>query len=192
MWAPKGRRELLVRPAALAKVAGFCCLRNFGVRKTRPKKEALLILNLGELFADGMLFFAFSLATVVVLLVAQHLLRGWESSAGLKALTLFCVNGAAGLATWFLSSDSWPVLVPLLVGLVVAIASSWTMPNFTVPGRLFLMNHVPLALFAVAWGTWFIATIPISTLTRTLMFVGCPLLIFTLPFGLVSVLEQWE
>ena len=150
-----------------------------------------MALNLGELFADGMLFFAFSLATVVVLLVAQHLLRGWESSAGLKALTLFCVNGAAGLATWFLSSDSWPVLVPLLVGLVVAIASSRMMPNFTVAGRLFLVNHVPLALFAVAWGTWFIATIPISTLTRTLMFVGYPLLVL-MPFGLVSMLENSE
>ena len=112
--------------------------------------------------------------------------------ARLRALVLCGVNGAAGLATWFLSGYSWSALVPLATGLVVAILVSWILQNFTVAGRLLVASVVLLTLVGVAWGTWFIATLPISTLTRTLMFAGIPLLIIFLPSKLILTLEDWE
>src|SRR5207248_2280210 len=52
--------------------------------------------------------------------------------------------------------------------------------------------HIQLILTGLAWGTWFVATIPVSPLTRALMLAGCPLLLITLPSGFVQLLEQNE
>lgn len=111
--------------------------------------------------------------------------------ARLRALALCGVNGGASIATWLLTGHGWTVLVPLVLSLVVAIAASRAR-NFTVAGWLLLVTHVQLALFLGLWSVWFIATIPVSTLTRALMFVAYLLLILTIPLWLIVTLEQWE
>jgi len=151
-----------------------------------------LVLNLGELLTNGVLFFALSFAGAVALLIAQHLLYDWGSWAPVSVLALYALNGGAALATWLLTGHGWTVLVPLGLGLVAGPATARLLQNFTVAGRLLVATHIGLSLFAVAWGAWFIATIPVSTLTRVLMFAGYPLLILALPVGSVQVWEQWE
>jgi len=47
-------------------------------------------------------------------------------------------------------------------------------------------------VFGLAWGIWFIGTIPISTVTRVLMFGAFPLLVLMVPAALVQSMEQWE
>lgn len=151
-----------------------------------------MVLNLGELLTNGVLFFALSFAGAVALLIAQHFLFDWGSWAPVRALALYALNGGAALATWLLAGHGLTVLVPLGLGLVAGPATSRLLQNFTVAGRLLVATHIGLSLFAVAWGAWFIATIPVSTLTRVLMFAGYPLLILALPVGSVQVWEQWE
>ena len=187
-------------------------------------------MTLGELLADSVLFFALSLAAVVVLLIGQHLLdeRGLSKSsrgpanpggegtheerfrstsrcrsrrvvharrrraAPLKALALCGVNGYAALATWLLTGRGLTVLVPLALGLVATIAATQLLQNFSVGGRLLVVNYVLLSLFGAAWGAWFVATIPVSTLTRALICAAYPFLVLMVPSALIIMLEDWE
>jgi hypothetical protein len=149
-------------------------------------------LNFGELLTSGVLFFALSFAGAVLLLIAQHLFHDGGSQAPLKIFALCGLNGGAALATWLLGGRAWSVLVPLLLGSVAVYASSRPLRNFTVAGRSLLVAHLGLTAFAVVWGAFFIATIPVSTITRALMFAGYPLLVVALPVGSVQVWEQWE
>jgi hypothetical protein len=102
------------------------------------------------------------------------------------------VHVVAGLVTWLLVGHSATVLLPLALGLGLSAAATRLLRDFTVPGRLLLAAHIQLLLVGLPWGMWFVATIPVSPLTRGLMLAGCPLLLITLPSGLVQLLEQNE
>jgi hypothetical protein len=149
-----------------------------------------MVFNIGELLTVGLVFSALSLAAAVGLILAQHL--DARESARLRVLTVFGVNISAALATWLLTSQDWEMVLPLALTLTATITARWLLKNFTVAGRFLLMTGAQFMLFGTVWGLWFIATMPVSTLTRTLMFAGCPLLILTLPSMLVQTVEQWE
>lgn len=58
--------------------------------------------------------------------------------------------------------------------------------------RSSISRHSPDGRHTDHHGAWFIATIPVSTLTRALLFAGYSLLFLTLPTSLVGSFEQWE
>ena len=150
----------------------------------------LMVLNLGELLTAGLLFSALSFAAAVGLVIAQNLRRREPSGPALMAsLGVYTI---ATLATLVLTGSSWEALVPPALGLAASIGAHRVLSNFTAAGRLLLVAHVQLMLFGLLWGAWFIATIPVSTFTRALMFAGYPLFVLTLPAQLVTTLEHWE
>jgi cellulose synthase/poly-beta-1,6-N-acetylglucosamine synthase-like glycosyltransferase len=106
--------------------------------------------------------------------------------------TALAVHLVAACVTWLLLGPSVAVALPLAVGLALAVTANRMLPDFTVPGRVLLAAHIQLLMSGLIWGVWFLATIPVSPLTRTLLFAGCPLLLITLPSGLIQLLEQNE
>jgi hypothetical protein len=145
------------------------------------------VASTGELLTTGLLFSALSYAGAVALLLAQNL-RGlthpWMASLS--------IYGISALATWSLTGLGWELALPLALALVTAAAAVQLLRNFTAPGQLFMATFVELILFGFPWGLWFISTIPVSPLTRVLMFAGFPLLVVMLPSGLVQMFETLE
>jgi hypothetical protein len=145
---------------------------------------------LANLLTVGLIFSTCYFVGAVAVLVLEH-----QSSQGVEirgAWAIAGLSGAAALGTWPTAAQSWELLVPLCACLAVSLAARRFMQNFTVAGQLFLAAHVPLLLFGLLWGTWFVLTIPISPLTRGLMLAGVPLLVLGLPAGLVQTLEGLE
>ncbi|MSQ15761.1 MAG: glycosyltransferase [Dehalococcoidia bacterium] len=102
------------------------------------------------------------------------------------------VYGCAGLGTNLLIGQGYEAATALGLGLAAAFGSQRLLPDFTPEGRLLMVTNGQLALFGLLWAGWFIATIPVSELTRALMFAGYAILILTVPAALVGNFEQWE
>lgn len=149
-----------------------------------------MLLNPGDLLAAGVIFCALAFAGALALVIAQNL-RGLEPIR-LAGLALLGIYSGAAMVTVFLTGSAWAVLVPLALVAGATLAARRKLENFTVSGRVFLMTNVLLLIFSSLWGAWFIATMPVSTLTRALMFAGYLPLLFTLYVGLVQTFEQWE
>ena len=144
----------------------------------------------GPLFTAGLIFSAFAFAAAVGLVAAEKL-RKWQPPGPAITASLV-VYGSALLGTVLLGGQGWKLAVPLALGLATSVAAHRVLRDFTAAGRLLLTTNAQLMLFGLAWGAWFIATIPVSTLTRALLFAGYSLLFVTLPTSLVGSFEQWE
>ena len=144
----------------------------------------------GPLFTAGLIFSALAFAAAVGLVAAEKL-RKWQPPGPAITASLV-VYGSALLGTVLLGGQGWQLAVPLALGLATKVAAHRMLRDFTVAGRLLLTTNAQLMLFGLAWGAWFIATIPVSTLTRALLFAGYSLLFLTLPTSLVGSFEQWE
>lgn len=148
------------------------------------------MFNLEELITVGFVFSAFCFAVAVALTVVQNL-RGLEQNH-LASFGYLNANLIAAMGTWFLTQQGLETLILTALGLVVSFISHRLLKDFTVSGRLLLATNLLFTIFGLIWGTWFISTIQVSTVTRTLMFAGYPILLLTLFAGLVSNFEQWE
>ena len=101
------------------------------------------------------------------------------------------VYGCAGLVSTLLLGEGYEAAPALGLGLAVAFGTQRLLSDFTPAGRLLFVTHGQLALFALIWAGWFISTIPVSELTRALLFAGYAILILTVPATLVGKFEEW-
>jgi cellulose synthase/poly-beta-1,6-N-acetylglucosamine synthase-like glycosyltransferase len=147
-------------------------------------------IDLEALLTAGLLFGTVSFAVAVGLIIVEKLCG--LGSARWRALAVLAVNAGAFLTTRLLIPQSWDVLMPFAVALAMTVAARRMLRDLTVAGELLLATHAQLTLWSLAWGAWFIATIPVSTLTRAAMFAGYPFLALSIPVGLVETFEWWE
>jgi len=146
-------------------------------------------LPLGSLLTAQLLFFVLAFAGAVVLLVSHHVPSRNPRRGGWPAT--LAILGAAGLMTWLLTHRLAPVLFFGLSLFILALARR-RLPGFSAVGRLFLTTHVGMVVAFLVWGFWFLLTIPVSPLTRSLLLAGYPLLAVTLPSGLLQSVIDWE
>lgn len=97
---------------------------------------------------------------------------------------------ALGLA--YLVDSNLSILLPFLLTGVLLLGLSKFLTNYSLVGRYFLITNALLIFSGIVWTTWFLATIPVSSLTRVLIFSAAPLILILLPSGLVQFLEQFE
>ncbi|MBI2486970.1 MAG: glycosyltransferase [Deltaproteobacteria bacterium] len=148
------------------------------------------MFNLEDMATAGFIYSAFCFAVAVILIVVQNF---WGRGEDLfRKLAYLKVNLVAALGTWLLTQQTWEAVILMSLGLAISVASHYLLRNFTIAGRLLMATNLLLMMFGLLWGTWFISTIDVSTITRVLMFSGYPLLILSLFPGLVSTFEQWE
>ena len=146
--------------------------------------------ELGSLITASVILSATAFAAAVALIVLDNLVPLSRILPG--ALWTLLVYGSAGLASNLLTGAGYEAAPVLGLGLVVAFGTQRLLPDFTPAGRLLLATHAQLALFVLIWAGWFISTIPVSELTRALMFAGYAILMLTVPATLVSKFEEWE
>ncbi len=155
-----------------------------------PPSGLALALDLSELVTTGLLFFALVFAVAVVLVITQNL--AWPESKHGGWAALVGVNVGAATVLWFATRFSVEIVALVALSLIVLLLAASLLRNLTAAGRLLIVSHTLLMLFAVVWVGWFIATMPVSPATRGLLFVGYALLVITLPTMLIHAFERWE
>lgn len=148
------------------------------------------MIELGELLTSGLFFSAFCFTAAVGLVIVQQF--GWYRSPVQAALASVGLFVTSGLALFLMFDAAWELWVAPALGVALALASHRFLHDFTPAGRLLLVTNVQVQLFGVLWGVWFICTIPISSVTRTLMLAGLAFLVLTVPTRLLTALEHWE
>ena len=142
---------------------------------------------------EGVLTAAFLFAIVsygaaAVALALRGLVPRRAASAAVAVVALF---GPAVLLDWRTGA---PLLVAAL-GLLslVTLAASWrVLADLTLPGRMLVTAALQATLVGLAWGVWFIVTLPVSTPTRPLLLAGFPLVLLAFPVTLVQSFETLE
>jgi len=145
------------------------------------------LLNIGPLLTAGLLYSALCFAAAICLMSAELSARPLRSPKAALAVYVLAM-----IATWLLLSGSPAIVVPFVISIVLALVTLGAMRDFSPGGRLLLLGYLQLTFWGTPWGVWFIATIPVSDITRVLMFSAYPMVVLTLPVGLVSTFEGWE
>lgn len=144
-------------------------------------------MHLAAILTSLLVFFACAFATTLTLLVAHHLRRGFADSG----IAIGVALGSAALGASSITHGVWGLL-----GLgTTLIAYGWAWRNlrrFSGPGLLFLITYAGMLIAFLVWGIWFLLTIHVSPPTRALLFAGYPLLLLTLPSGLLQSFTDWE
>lgn len=149
----------------------------------------MLINGTGWLDA-GLLYFAIAFTTSAFLLVARR--RSDSRWLDSRPTTLAIINLVALAGTLVGCGITGVVLVPLVLGIVVPVLLARRFADFSVSGQCLLLSNFALSICGLLWGTWFIATLPVSDMTRILLFAGYPLLVLSFPIGLLQTFETWE
>jgi cellulose synthase/poly-beta-1,6-N-acetylglucosamine synthase-like glycosyltransferase len=148
------------------------------------------MFDFSDLVTVGLVFSALSFGVSVLLIIAQNLLG--QGQDYFRILAYLKVNSVSALGAWLITGQTGEVLALLALGLTTSLIAHRVLRDFTIAGRLLLTTNLLLAIFSLTWGTWFIYSIQVSAITRTLMLVGYPLLVLNVFVGLISTFEQWE
>jgi cellulose synthase/poly-beta-1,6-N-acetylglucosamine synthase-like glycosyltransferase len=133
---------------------------------------------------------AIAYAVAVLVTIAEQRRQAWPRQAEASALVL-----AVAAATVVARLVSGATLVPLCMAtgwLGVSAAVRARSGDFRVGGLLLLVSYPVFAVTLVVWSGWFVVTLPVSTLTKSLMLSAFPLLIVFAPVALVRTYENWE
>ena len=131
----------------------------------------------------------FSIATLGVLYLEDVSRRHPRLLAvAMPAVGHACATVA--VVSWF---DALSVsLVASMLGFFITGVFMVVLRSFSVTGRFLIAAQLTMSAVALVWGLHYLWTIDVSTTTRVLMLSTLPLMILTLPFGLLALIPQWE
>jgi cellulose synthase/poly-beta-1,6-N-acetylglucosamine synthase-like glycosyltransferase len=143
----------------------------------------------GALLTSGLLLASLCFGGAVIVLAVA---RANERQPLNTSLAVLAIQLAATLLTWLLLARTPFIVIPAMAAALFSMVAAARAKSFAPEGRLLLLSYAQLTLWGTAWGIWFIAGLPVSETTRMLMFAAYPLIVLTLPIGLVSTFEAWE
>ncbi len=146
-----------------------------------------MVFDFYKLLTDSLVYFAVAF-TLAICLLAFHKTTGRKES---EPVAFFLVHGTAALLTGWLCGSTWVYLIACAMG-VISRLTARLLADFSVTGRLLVATNILLTLVGTVWGFVFVVALDVSALTKGLMLAGYPLVVLTLPIGLLQALEQWE
>jgi len=138
----------------------------------------------------GFVFGAIAFAVAVLLVVAEQL--GADRSPGLRAWAPALALGSGALVALAVTGETAATTAVGMLFLAATVFGLVRLRRLRVSGVLLWVTYVCFVVFALAWCGWFVATLPVSTLTRVLMLGSAPLLVLSLPVVLIRTFENWE
>lgn len=172
--------------------------------QTRTRGRALALLGVGaavafalpphggfgQLLSSALLYSSVAFGAAVMLTILAGALDFRRRLPAL--LSTLDPTGVLLLGTWLALGNRSLALLLVLVAPTFLLARSRMLRDFSVPGRLLLATQAQLLLAGLAWGSHFLITLPVSSLTRGLLLAGSLLFLLLLPASLVQVFESWE
>ncbi len=150
-----------------------------------------MVSNLSELLTINLLFYSLLFASAVVL-VAAHNLYLKKYSVKVELTVLLIGLTLVYLISILILGPKILLLLPLTLVLIILLVSRHLFADYSLVGRYFLISNFLLILSGLLWSAWFVLEIPISTTTRLLMLLSAPIIVFTLPTGLIQFFEEFE
>ncbi len=144
----------------------------------------------GTLAAGNLVFSIVAFAIAAAMQFGGARLAQWPSV--LQAVAVLAVNGLAETITLGFLGPSWPLLLPLFAGLLLAAGAGRGLKGLSFPGNFLMVAQTQFYLACLVWGLSLIAAAAVDPLTRGLMF---PVFLFAalyLTIALVERLEQME
>ena len=83
-------------------------------------------------------------------------------------------------------------LIAAAVGLLTATAFMIGLRSFMMLGRFLIATQLTMSAVALVWGLNYVWMLDVSMTTRMLMLSALPLMLLTLPFGVLALIPQWE
>ena len=136
-----------------------------------------------------LLYCALCFTGAIPILAWRHL-RPAHPSALRLGVMLALIAGAT-LGAWLETRSPITFFLPAVMVLAVLVARL-RLRDFTHEGLLFLASYIAMVVSFVTWGFGFLLTIPVSPMTRGFLLAGFPLLMITLPSGLLQSVTDLE
>jgi cellulose synthase/poly-beta-1,6-N-acetylglucosamine synthase-like glycosyltransferase len=102
------------------------------------------------------------------------------------------VQLAAACAVVLITGDQPTACLGAAAGMLVFVPLLWGVRRYTMSGRLLLSTQLLMLVVGTAWGVAYVLSLHVSGETRWLMLAGLPLMGFTIPHGLLSMIPQWD
>ncbi len=143
---------------------------------------------LSVLFVLASIFFALS----VLLLTAKNLYGSAWTRAIEASYVLLCALTSLELVYFIGLVPSLYAVAACMVFSVGIIALSRVFHAYTIVGLYFYTSNILFGIVGIAWGVDFLVSIDASRTTRALLFATIPLLVASLPFGILQMIEQFD
>jgi cellulose synthase/poly-beta-1,6-N-acetylglucosamine synthase-like glycosyltransferase len=142
-------------------------------------------------FTTGLTYFSFAYVGAIGLVIVRNQLKSkpliWLNHGLFIAVTLFTAAFSA-----LITGQLFFTFAHLFYCIIFLIPLWTILPRFHQAGRYFIITNYLLYFFGISWGIWFVFTLPVSLVTKSLMLAGMPLLALSLPVTLVQFFEQFE
>ncbi|MGK7888136.1 MAG: glycosyltransferase, partial [Leptolyngbyaceae cyanobacterium] len=136
-------------------------------------------------FEPGLLVGILTTPGIVALLISQHL-RPWETPVRMVGAIAVLWIGVGGIAaTW---ADPTVATAAAGIGMILSLIFCRWFKNYCVAAHIMMAATALTLFFGLGWGITFIQSLPISELTRSLIFWNLGLGLLALPLILVTLL----
>ncbi len=145
-----------------------------------------------DMLSTILLFVSLLYAGSVALLVAKSMYgRRWSTSVEHSYVLVSILTATEALyfmgATVFL-----PVACLVVLYTCFIVLSRVFLRSHTIVGLHFYASHVLFSILGLVWGTVFLVSIDAGVITKTLLLGTVPLLVLSLPFGVLQMIEQFD
>ena len=145
---------------------------------------------MGNLTTALLVVCSFSYLVAVIAVIVRKSVSEYVEWYQLGAL------GVSLLVVWGLSGIwiNWTVIAYLAMFQIICIVVAYRvwLKNYGWIGSFFWVSYALLLIAGLTWGTNYLISIPVSSMTKTLLLAGLPLLVFMLPSGVLQAIEQFE
>ncbi len=138
----------------------------------------------------GLVFAAASHVAAVFVLAFEHLLRRGSVNA-VPALVLTVLAGGSAAAA-VSPGPTAALAMPAAVIAGAGAACLWRMRDFRASGALLYATYFALAGLGLAWGAYFVLSMPVAPITRALLLATSAFGLILLPSVVLQNLESWE
>lgn len=150
----------------------------------------MIPIDYGTIAAGNLIFSIIAFATAAAILLGRSIFA--ECPPILKILAVLAVDGFAELITLQLLSPSWQLVIPLLLGLFLAIIANRLLKGVSFTGSLLMATQAQFYFACLFWALSIVAMAEVDPLTRSLMFVVFVLASLYIIIALVQRSEQTE
>ncbi len=143
---------------------------------------------LSSLLEIASIFFALS----IVLLAAKNLVGSTWTKGIEAAYVLLCVVTSLELVYFIGPIPPSYITVACIVYAACIVLAQRVFHSYTIVGICFYAANIFLSVAGIVWGVDFLASIDASITTRVLLYAMIPLLVLSLPLGIIQTIEQFD
>lgn len=146
---------------------------------------------MNEYLSFLLIYYSVYLANAVLILTLKKLvLKGWAPSEEFLLIVISFLISELFSQLFFIH----PLLLiaNISVNILALLIAKKIIKNYTFSGMNFYLANYFIFFVGIIWSIQYLLALPLSNITKVLMMSAAPLLIITLPSGIVQLLEHYD